>query len=79
MTIIGLMWVYAIKKHDISGLFRKFRARITLMGNQERHLLDRLAAYAPVAQAVTARILVAAHLHMTDVGLFVPEWFKSLL
>jgi hypothetical protein len=67
MTVIGLMWVYAIKKHDISGLFRKFRARITLMGNQERHLLDRLAAYAPVAQAVTARILVAAHLHIRDV------------
>jgi hypothetical protein len=64
MIIIGLMWVYAIKKSEITGLFKRFRARITLLGNQERHLLERLTAYAPVAQSVTARIMVAAHLHI---------------
>ena len=63
MIIIGLMWVYAVKEF-ITGLFKSFRARITLMGNQERHLLDKLTAYAPVAQPVTARIIVAAHLHL---------------
>ena len=68
MIVIGLMWVYAVKGWPLTGLFRKFRARmITLLGNQERHFLDRLAAYAPVAQSVTARILVAGHLHIPDV------------
>ena len=37
------------------------------MRNQERHLLDQLTAYVPVAQPVTARIIVAAHLHIPGV------------
>ena len=65
--VIGLMWVYAVKKHNITGLFRKFRSRITLLGNQEHHLLDRLDAYAPVAQAATARLLIATHLHIKGI------------
>jgi hypothetical protein len=60
------MWVYAVKEL-LTGKFKSFRARITLMGNQERHLLDKLTAYAPVAQPVTARLLIAAHLHIPDV------------
>jgi hypothetical protein len=67
MIIIGLMWVYAVKKNDVTGLFKSFRARITLLGNQERHLVEKLMAYAPVAQALTARIMIAAHLHLSDV------------
>jgi hypothetical protein len=72
MIIIGLMWVYAIKKFDITGLFRKFRARLVLLGNQERNHLARLEAYAPVAQAITARLMIAAFFHI--VGVF----FKKL-
>ena len=67
MVAIGLMWVYAIKQYDASGLFRKFRARITLLGNQEKHLLDKILAYAPVAQAVTARLMIASHLHLVGI------------
>ena len=67
MVAIGLMWVYAIKQYDASGLFRKFRARITLLGNQEKHLLDKILAYAPVAQAVTARLMIASHLHLKGI------------
>ena len=66
MIIIGLMWVYAVKAY-ISGLFERFRARITLLGNQERHILEKLTAYAPVAQSVTARILIVAHLHIKGI------------
>ena len=65
--VIGLMWVYAVKKFDTTGLFRKFRSRITLLGNQERNLLPKLDAYAPVAQSVTARLMLAAHLHIAEV------------
>lgn len=66
--IIGLMWVYAIKNQSkdekTKDLFDRVRSRITLMGNQERNLLDPLDAYAPVAQMVTGRILLASHLHI---------------
>ena len=67
MTVIGLMWVYAVKKHEVTGLFRKVRCRITLMGNQERNLITRLEAYAPVAQTITARVLIVSHLHLKGI------------
>ena len=53
--VIGLMWVYAIKRT---------RGKITLMGNQERlqSLIGREDAYAPVAQMITTRLLIAMHL-----------------
>ena len=61
--IIGLMWVYAVKAHDDpEALLRKFRSRITLMGNQERNILDKLEAYAPVHMAITLRVLIALHM-----------------
>ena len=60
--VIGLMWVYAVKKEK-DGRFKSIRSRLTLMGNQERTLLSKLDAYAPVAQMVTARLLIATHLH----------------
>jgi hypothetical protein len=66
MTTIGLMWVYAVK-NDLGGLFTTFRARITLMGNQERLLIDKLMAYAPVAQAVMVRLLAVTHLHLPGI------------
>ena len=68
--IIGLMWVYAVKEQkdkDQSGLFDRVRSRITLMGNQERNHLPALEAYAPVAQMVTARVLLASHIHISDI------------
>ena len=67
VKVIPLMWAYAVKKHDENGLFRKFRSRITLMGNHERNVLTKLEAYAPVHMAITARLLVALHLGDPDV------------
>ena len=60
--VIGLMWVYAIKSKD--GKYQRTRGRITLMGNQERlqALIGREDAYAPVAQMITTRLLIAMHL-----------------
>ena len=37
------------------------------MGNQERNILRRLEAYAPVAQMVTNRLLIATHLHIPGI------------
>ena len=65
--VIGLMWVYAIKSQkekETQHLFDRVRSRITLMGNQERDHLPALDAYAPVAQMVTGRVLLAAHLNI---------------
>jgi hypothetical protein len=31
---IGLMWVYAIKREEETGLYKRVRSRLTLMGNQ---------------------------------------------
>ena len=67
MIIIGLMWVYAIKGDLITGFFLRIRSRITLMGNQERNIPRRLEAYAPVAQMVTNRLLIATHLHIPGI------------
>ena len=69
MVVIGLMWVYAIKAHLETGMFKSTRARITLMGNQERlnALIGRLDAYAPVAQMITSRLLIAMHLHIPGI------------
>ena len=70
MIVIGLMWVYAVKDSkdsEQSGRFDRIRSRITLMGNQERNHLPALDAYAPVAQMVTARILLASHIHLADI------------
>ena len=60
--VIGLMWVYAIKSKN--GKYERVKGRITLMGNQERlqGLIGRTDAYAPVAQMITTRLLVAMHL-----------------
>jgi len=65
--VIGLMWVYAIKIVQETGAYKKVRSRITLMGNQERTLLGRMDAFAPVAQMVTGRLLIAMHLHIKDI------------
>jgi len=64
--VIGLMWVYACKSHD-NGLLKKFRSRITLLGNQEKTLLSKVEAYAPVHMAITLRMLIALHLGDSDV------------
>ena len=60
--VIGLMWVYAAKSAE--GMYEKIKGRITLMGNQERlqALIGRADAYAPVAQMITTRLMIAMHL-----------------
>jgi len=66
MILIGLMWVYTVKSTD-AGLFSRIRSRITLLGNQMRSHLDKLEAYAPVAQIVTLRILIVTHMHIPGI------------
>jgi len=60
------MWVYAVKAHLETGKYKRVRSRITLMGNREKalNIISGLDAYAPVAQAVTGRLLIAMHLHI---------------
>jgi hypothetical protein len=60
--VIGLMWVYAVKSKE--GMYETIKGRITLMGNQERlqALIGRADAYAPVAQMITTRLMIALHL-----------------
>ena len=65
--VIPLMWVYAVKKQKDNSNCDRIRSRITLMGNRERNLLAKLDAYAPVAQMVTSRLLIALHLHQPEV------------
>ena len=69
MIVIGLMWVYAIKVMLETGMYKSTRARITLMGNQERlnALIGALEAYAPVALMITGRLLIATHLHIKGI------------
>ena len=64
---IGLTWSHMVKGKD--GFYDRVRARCCLMGNQEKHhlLLNKLEAYAPVAQIVTARLLIAMHMHNPNV------------
>ena len=64
--VIGLMWVYTVKA-TTEKKYARVRSRITLMGNQERSTLAALDAYAPVAQMVTGRLLLAMHLHDRNV------------
>ena len=61
---IGLLWAYAVKR-DKEGKYLRVRARLALMGNEEKRtdLLQKLEAYAPVAQVATTRILISLHLH----------------
>ena len=63
--VIPLMWVYTVKEKN--GFYQRVRSRITLMGNRERNVLAKLDAYAPVAQMVTSRLLIAMHLHQRNV------------
>lgn len=83
IKVIGLMWVYACKETP-EGLFDKFKGRITLMGNQERTMLSKLDAYAPVHMVVTLRILIGLHLgtpgvkfrHMDIKNAYINEYMK---
>ncbi len=63
--VIGLMWVYAAK--SAKGMNEKIKGRITLMGNQARaststHWTSRADLYAPVAQMITTRLMIAMYL-----------------
>ncbi len=60
--VIGLMWVHAVKSKE--GMYDTIKGRITLMGNQERlqARIGRADAYAPIAQMITTRLMIALHL-----------------
>ena len=63
---IDIMWVYAAKEQT-NGLLDRVKARITLRGDQERHALDKILAYAPVHMSLTLRMLIVLHLGDPDV------------
>ena len=67
--VIGLMWVYTAKS-DEHDCFKKVKARLTLMGNQERTELTKYDAYAPVSNPATIRILIARYLGEDGVRFF---------
>ena len=62
---IGLMWVTKAKAGE-NGWFKEMKLRLTLLGNQERHMLERVRAYAPVSMLVTVRMILA--MHINDIG-----------
>jgi hypothetical protein len=63
---IGLMWVFKAKG-DKDGAFTKVKGRLTLMGNQERNVLSKAAAYAPVTHPATLRLMIAMYMGDPDV------------
>ena len=64
---IDLMWVLTAKANE-DGTYQRVKARLCLMGNQERTFLGKFDVYAPVANPVTYRVLFALHLGEEDVG-----------
>ena len=58
---VDCMWVYKAKKSDEDSFFGKMKARCTMMGNQERHSIEKLAAYAPVMQQTALRAMLALY------------------
>jgi hypothetical protein len=59
---IGLMWVTNAKPGD-NGWFKSMKLRLTLLGNQEKHLMERVKAYAPVSMQVAVRMIIAMHIN----------------
>ena len=58
---VDLMWVYKAKKGEEDSFFAKMKARCTMMGNQEKHSIEKLAAYAPVMQQASLRVMLALY------------------
>ena len=58
---IPLMWVYKAKG-DTDNLLVKIKGRLTLMGNYEKSSVSAMDAYAPVANPVSLRLLLALHI-----------------
>ena len=48
------MWVL-LAKHDSNGWFSRMKGRLTVLGNQERDVVSKALAYAPVAAAICIR------------------------
>jgi hypothetical protein len=63
---IDLLWVYTTKELE-GGNFSHVKSRLAMMGNQERHTLCKMDAYAPVANPATYRVQVALHVGMKGV------------
>lgn len=60
-TPIGTMWVISAKGDD-EGTFVRIKGRLTLLGNMEKHMLSKAAAYAPVTHPETVRCELAIHI-----------------
>ena len=58
---IGLMWVLTCKGDD-AQMYARVKARLCLMGNQERDSLSKWMLYAPVAHPTTYLLLVPIHI-----------------
>ena len=64
------MWVYTAKPCSDGVNYGKIKGRLTLLGNQERHLLTKLKAYAPVANPSTYKLVLALHVGLPGVKLY---------
>ena len=61
---IDLLWVAKAKGYSEgakAGLLEKIKMRLTMCGNQERHALTRMDAYAPVANRATYLVIMATY------------------
>ena len=76
--VIGLMWVYTAKA-DANDCFAKVKGRLTLLGNQERTVLTKFDAYAPVGAPATTRIMVARFLGEPEVTFFQSDVSQAYL
>ena len=59
------MWVL-LAKQDSNGWFSRMKGRLTVLGNQERDVVSKALAYAPVAAAICIRLVLAMHIHELD-------------
>ena len=59
---IGLTWAFRAKDTP-DGDYLKTKARCALRGDEEKHDIDKYAAYSPVMNQVTMRLHIAHYLH----------------
>lgn len=62
---IGLLWVNRAKPFESgpsTGMLKAIKMRLTLMGNQERTVLDKVDAYAPVANRASYLVVISTYL-----------------